>query len=218
MKVKDVDVFILDDGMQHFDVHRDFEITVFDGTKPLWHYKLLPMGFAREGLSAVRRADFAVFTRANFADEDELDRLEQKVFRAGVMDATEASLELTGVENLVGAGAIEIQNSKVFLACGIGSPESFRALVKGGGALIVGMHQFRDHNNFTLDELRSVAKEASQKQAQYLLITEKDAVKWHELWRKQPFEWPLPVGVVKTALTFSPPMIDVIDAIAHGQH
>lgn len=56
--------YILDDGMQRRNIHRDFNICLLDHERPLHNGYFLPAGDLRENENALKRADFILFTRA----------------------------------------------------------------------------------------------------------------------------------------------------------
>ncbi|WP_457626487.1 tetraacyldisaccharide 4'-kinase [Persephonella sp.] len=57
------DIIILDDGFQHFQLHRDVNILVIDATQPFWEDSLLPAGRLREPPEFYRYADIIVINR-----------------------------------------------------------------------------------------------------------------------------------------------------------
>src|SRR3989344_3685960 len=60
------DVFVLDDGFQHWRLRRDLDIVAINATNPFGNRHLLPRGILREPLSALRRADiFVLFQNKN---------------------------------------------------------------------------------------------------------------------------------------------------------
>ena len=59
---RDADVFLLDDGMQHWALARDVEIVIVDGLDPTGG-GLLPLGRARESWRALERATAIIVTR-----------------------------------------------------------------------------------------------------------------------------------------------------------
>jgi tetraacyldisaccharide 4'-kinase len=63
LKIKDYDFFILDDGFQHFQLFRDFNILVVDAGKPFWKDKILPVGNLREPKGFYKYADVFLITR-----------------------------------------------------------------------------------------------------------------------------------------------------------
>jgi tetraacyldisaccharide 4'-kinase len=58
-------LFILDDGFQHWRLHRDIDVLLIDATDPFGNEKLFPEGIMREPFSAIRRAHFIVITKAD---------------------------------------------------------------------------------------------------------------------------------------------------------
>ncbi len=62
---KEYDIFLLDDGFQHFQLYRDLNILVVDVTKPFWNDNLLPEGNLREPKSFYKFADAFLITRFN---------------------------------------------------------------------------------------------------------------------------------------------------------
>lgn len=79
MKNNKADIFILDDGYQHFQLYRDFDILIIDATKPFWEDFLLPVGNLREPKFFYRFADCFIITRLEFVDSKEefLKRLQK---------------------------------------------------------------------------------------------------------------------------------------------
>lgn len=57
------DLFILDDGFQHWWLFRDIDILLIDSTNPFGNRRLLPLGSLREPIGAINRADIIVITK-----------------------------------------------------------------------------------------------------------------------------------------------------------
>ena len=55
--------WLLDDGMQHWQLTRDYELVLLDARAPI--PRLLPRGVARERASALKRADSIILTRCS---------------------------------------------------------------------------------------------------------------------------------------------------------
>jgi tetraacyldisaccharide 4'-kinase len=164
----DVDVVILDDGLQHYRLRRDIEIAVVDA-RGLGNGFLLPAGPLREPAWRLRTVDAVVahgFKRENsFAMS-----LEGQTFH-----------RMSDSNDRQPAGAFAGQ--KVHAVAGIGDPNRFfMHLVKLGVKPLP--HPFPDHHPFTPGDLE-FAGEAP------LVMTEKDAVKLRRAAR--PNWWVLPV-------------------------
>ena len=70
------DVVILDDGHQHLELDRDKNIVLFDALMPIDQYRTAPLGYLREGMSALSDADIIVIGRADLVSRDKLSELE----------------------------------------------------------------------------------------------------------------------------------------------
>jgi tetraacyldisaccharide 4'-kinase len=166
---KDVDVLILDDGLQHYRMRRDLEIAVLD-SRGTGNGFLLPAGPLREPAWRLRTVDAVVcngFRRAgSFSMQIEGETLHR------MTDAADRR----PVQALAG--------QKVHAVAGIGDPDRFfRHLAQLG--LKPAPHPFPDHHPFTPADLAFAGEEA-------VVMTEKDAVKLRDAAR--PGWWVLPVA------------------------
>ena len=71
------DIFILDDGFQHYQLERDVDILLIDATRPFWKDDLLPVGRLREPRSFNKYADMFVITKTFLLSEKELQELKK---------------------------------------------------------------------------------------------------------------------------------------------
>ena len=62
------DTLILDDGFQRRKLARDLDIVTVDAIEPFGTGRLLPAGALREPVSALRRADLIILTRADMTE------------------------------------------------------------------------------------------------------------------------------------------------------
>ncbi len=69
------DIFILDDGFQHYQLERDVDILLIDATKPFWKDELLPVGRLREPRSFNKYADIFVITKTFLLSDKEKEEL-----------------------------------------------------------------------------------------------------------------------------------------------
>ncbi|MEW6570477.1 MAG: tetraacyldisaccharide 4'-kinase [Nitrospirota bacterium] len=69
------DLFILDDGFQHWGLYRNKNVLLIDSTNPFGNRKLFPLGILREPIGGIKRADIIVLTRvANIEHSDSLNQ------------------------------------------------------------------------------------------------------------------------------------------------
>ena len=167
----DVDVLVLDDGLQHYRLRRDVEIAVVDA-RGFGNGFMLPAGPLREPRSRLRSVDAVVSHGAPV-----------KGF----------AMRLAGAELHRMANAAErrpasaFAGQKVHAVAGIGDPNRFFLhLVRLGVKLTP--HAFPDHHRFAPEEL-DFGDEAP------VLMTEKDAVKLRHAASSEVMRnwWVLPV-------------------------
>lgn len=175
------DVVLLDDGHQHLKLYRDLNIVLFDALMPLDRYKVAPLGYMREGFTALKAADLVVIGRADQATRENIDELKQLVKNyapPGTVFA-EIGYRPSGIYNARSAkkqSTQSLQGQKVICLAAIASPVSFYALVESLGADIIERHTFPDHHYFSAEEVQEIVATAKERDAM-VLTTEKDMVK-----------------------------------------
>jgi tetraacyldisaccharide 4'-kinase len=164
----DVDVLVLDDGLQHYRLRRDIEIAVVDA-RGFGNGLLLPAGPLREPLSRLRSVDTVV--------------------SHGGPGASEASMQLEGdlayrmTNSADRRHAGSFAGAPVHAVAGIGDPTRFFKYLQGFG-LEIQPHPFPDHHPLKPRDLDFGDDRP-------VLLTEKDAVKLRHAAR--PNWWVLPV-------------------------
>ena len=167
-----VDVILLDDGFQHRRLARDVDIVLVDASRPFGLpaprpgrapvRATLPRGLMREPLSALRRADAAVITRADAIDGRALDELEALLVRTApglpVARAVHAPVALRDVATGAALDISELDGREVDLFSGIGNPGAFEATVCHLGAHVVQHRVFADHHSFLPGELEGLGE------------------------------------------------------------
>ena len=181
MLVEDgVDLIIADDGLQHYALHRDYEICVVDGSRGIGNGLLLPAGPMREPLSRIERVDQVLVN----------GRLTQEpgTLPTGMQNAIEFQLVATEARRLNGSLTRPIDRfagTTVHAVAAIGNPHRFFDLLRGHGIQVI-EHAFADHA--TLDPGKLDFADDFD-----ILMTEKDAVKFG---RRVPDRfWYVPVDV-----------------------
>lgn len=183
---------LLDDGLQHRGLARQFELVVV--TEEDLGDTLLPAGNLREPLSALRRAHaFAV-------REEELDavaaRLHQLAGREVPLWTLRRTLHFPAPLGVFGAGL------RPLAFCALARPEGFAAMLGKAGCGLVDTVVFPDHHRYSADDLHTLIRVARQLQATGFLTTEKDAVKLDSRMRAQLESEIGPVVVVQLEVNF----------------
>ncbi|ACO03126.1 MAG TPA: tetraacyldisaccharide 4'-kinase [Persephonella sp.] len=169
----DVDVFLLDDGFQHFQLHRDIDIITVDATKPFWEDRLLPEGRLREPPEFYRYADIIVVSKIFSIDEIKKKKIIEKLdsFGKPYFLSTEKMNSLTDGKRIY---SLEfLKGKKVGIFSGLGNNRQFFDAIKDLSERysfeIVEFISFPDHYDYT--DLRL------DKKADIWLTTEKDLIK-----------------------------------------
>jgi 3-deoxy-D-manno-octulosonic-acid transferase len=173
----DVAVLFLDDGFQHLQLARDFDLVLIDALMPFGGGHLLPLGRLREPLEGLGRADAFLITRSRAAAN--LKAI-VSVLRRYNPDAPIyfAWLENRRWTNLKG-DVLDVRafsGAKAVAFCGLGNPESFWRSLADVGVNPIARHFYGDHHRYTPNELRRLAQHSRESGAELLLTTAKDAV------------------------------------------
>ncbi|MGD0486951.1 MAG: tetraacyldisaccharide 4'-kinase [Syntrophorhabdales bacterium] len=164
-----IDVAIFDDGFQVRNVHKDVELLILDGRArgPALH--LFPLGFLREPLEMVKKADILLVNRG------EMDG------RAGALTAgipvfhvRYRPLHLCRLKDRAMVDYGHIRGKKVLAFSGLGDNSSFFRLLQEIGADVVRTVEFPDHYRYHREDLRRIE---SLQGVEMVITTEKDAVK-----------------------------------------
>ena len=186
---------MLDDGFQHFDLHRDADILVV-AREDLERPETLPAGRLREPIDAAAAADAIV------ALDDDIGaalgesgrpvwRARRRQGSARLADAAGAPRGPTGVS--------------VIAVAGIARPAGFFEDLRAAGWTIARELPFRDHHRYTAADLERMAGAARDTGARLIVTTEKDLV------RLLPFRpFAVPVAYVPMTLEIDPP--EALDA------
>jgi len=176
------DLLVLDDGFQHLRVARNLDIVTIDAMNPAGNGRLLPAGILREPFSQIARADCVVITRADFTDNIENLEKEIESVAAGlpIFRSRMKPLRLRSI-NPGGEAAADIdeviKTRPAAAICAIGNPQSFFAQLRRDGYRLCHARSFRDHHNFTQNDIDQFIREARLHGAEAILTTAKDEVK-----------------------------------------
>ena len=174
-------VLVLDDAFQRRDVRRDFNVLLVSAESMGAARWCLPAGPWREPLAQARRADFVLVTRkradagaagAAVRELAEVTRVPVGRVHLGVKQYVGmVTGRPTPVEALTGA--------RVVAASAIADPAGFIAQTKATGAQVQAA-TWRDHHEFDDADVAWLAQ--AGRKADFLILTEKDAVKLRDRW------------------------------------
>ena len=173
-KYPEVDVILSDDGLQHAELARDYEIIVVDQTREFGNKYLLPAGPLREPIKRLDSAN-AIVAKGGM-----------KTYKNSFCMNYNAS---DSIRSLLGNKYLKInhlKSSRLYAATGIGNPEKFFSLLKESG-LTFDRLIFDDHHNFSNEDF-------SQCGNAIIIMTEKDSVRCLHLKNKNM--WYLPIVAI----------------------
>lgn len=161
------DLVVLDDAFQHRRIHRDYNICLV--SRDLENARLLPCGYLREPVEALKRADQVVYTKD------------------APGKGLHARLAIDGLVDRWGKRVDRPISGRVLAFSGIARPESFFDSLRASGADIATM-TFGDHHAYTGADLERITTAANGKDL--IITTEKDLARldpkrlderWHAL-------------------------------------
>jgi tetraacyldisaccharide 4'-kinase len=158
-------VHILDDGFQHVQLARDFDVLVTSSGE-ITEGRTLPSGRLREPRNAAARADFVVVVDAD------TDTARTEAWELGVSGFAAARRRL-GRPGAPGAPGLAV--------AGIGHPEQFFGMLRDAGYQVESTIVFPDHHRYTVADVAQIDAALRGTRATVVLTTEKDAVRFYPL-------------------------------------
>lgn len=188
-------LILMDDGMQHRRVARDFEVVVMDACDPFGLGYFLPRGLLRENLQALARADLIIINHVY--DQERFIGTKKTIEQYTKAPVVALKTEIEKIQDLHDREIAPIAGRNVGVFCGIAHPDYFVNTVQLEGARVVASHFIPDHMPCSPAGLSSFSDACQQLGAELLICTEKDRVKLVE-----PLNLGLPVGWIKMKLVF----------------
>lgn len=164
------DLLICDDGLQHYKLPRDIELSVFDGQRGLGNGALIPVGPLREPVSRLASVDFVIVNGLEMSDQaiESFDGIEHPAIYSMALEPANLVHLKTGESRPAG----DLLGKRVKAVAGIGNPARFFDTLRSLGA-VVNEAAFPDHHRFQASDLDADAGEL-------VVMTAKDAVKCRE--------------------------------------
>lgn len=197
-------VLVLDDAFQHLALDRDFNIALMDAGRPLGNGYLLPRGTLREPVSALRRAQAVVLTRADRLAGGVLVRRVGQIAALAAPAPVFTAVHASRVRGLVPAGERQmvsasanggplhsLNGARVLVFAGIARNDDVLRNPADFGCRLAGRLAFGDHHRYRERDHAAIVAVARSSRADWLVTTEKDYVRF-----AGRFSWPLPLAVL----------------------
>ena len=181
-----VDTLVLDDGFQYLPLKPRLNILLVDSTNPFDNHHMLPRGLLREPIKNIQRADFIFLTKSSGGSHlRHLKRFIKKHnHRAEIIECTHKPQYLQDIYTKEKLELSYIDGKKVASISGIAAPESFERFLRGFGGELVHLERYADHHRYTQQEIIDFVNTAMDKGAEFIITTEKDAVRFPKLDRR----------------------------------
>lgn len=169
------EIILLDDGFQHRRLGRDVDIVILDASLPSEGTHLLPRGLLREDYPSLKRAHLVVINRLQ--GEEQFNALVAVLKQYTNVPVIGVTLEVAQICTDRDTVISSLASQKVALFCGIANPTSFVHTLESTGAQIIAQDFYADHAELNAATIMRFAEKARLSGADYLVCTEKDAVK-----------------------------------------
>jgi len=179
------DTLLLDDGFQYWKLAgRRQDIVLVDRQQPFGNGALLPRGTLREPPSHLARASVIFITKSDGDCAALRERITQLNPKAGLIECVHHPLYLEDVFTGERVELDFLKGRRVASLSGIAQPESFEKSLVHLGASLVYSKRFADHHRFTQQEVLNAINRGKKRQAQTIITTQKDAVRFPKLDRR----------------------------------
>lgn len=157
------DVAILDDGLQDYNIKKDFKILCFNYNQMLGNGFVLPAGPLRENLSVVKDVNVVLINgKKNPEFEIRIKNINKNI------NIFYSYYKPQNIENF--------RNCRLIAIAGIGNPENFFELLEKNNLRVEKKLIFPDHYMFSKNEIEDIIKNADEKNYK-IIMTEKDFFK-----------------------------------------
>lgn len=159
------EILLLDDGMQHRKLKKDFEIVVLNGEDPLEKKALFPFGRLRDVPQSLKRADLILLQGVSSKKAFEQSKKLIAPYSAAPCVATKLDLSLPPPQK------------EVAVFCSIARPQRFLKMLEKKGVRIRQQMLLKDHASITEKRWVAFLEQAKRQGIKAIFCTEKDYVK-----------------------------------------
>jgi len=197
---------ILDDAYQNYRVKKDIEILLLDARAPFDNGHCLPLGRLRE--KDYTRATFIILTHADKVDRTTLEYIKRVRLRKFAYEKIyEGKHASAGIyrDNKDRVEAAAVKSNNFVVVAGVGSFNGVVASVQQSGCNVRATQQYRDHHNYTLQDIHDIHALMHKTSCDSVITTAKDWVKLAPLLDQDKEMGRLPVFVIRVAFEFLSP-------------
>lgn len=168
---ENLDLLILDDGLQYRKLHKDIEVIVLNNNNLFGNNHFLPRGFLRDNPKRLKEADLIIVNNANI--ENDYKKTLKTYSKAPIVCIKPSISKIFDIDN----NELKKIGPTISIFCSIGDPQSFYDMMINNNFKIVDKLFFSDHYPFSLNDLISFSENSIKKGAERIVCTYKDFVK-----------------------------------------
>ena len=175
----DADILLLDDGMQFLKIAHSIDIVLVDSNSPFGTGAMMPRGTLREPPRNLCRADYIFITKCREAHNEKLIKKIRKYNKvAEIIECTHGPVHLENVFTGEIKPLIFLKDKYIAAISGIAVPKSFEEKLTDLGANVLFHRTFSDHYSFSQNDIDGFMKRCMRRDADIIVTTEKDAVRF----------------------------------------
>ena len=208
------DTLLLDDGFQYLALKSRLDICLIDRNDPFGNHYLLPRGTLREPIANLKRADYIFITKSSELGAKKLRKaIRQFNEKAEIIECAHQPLYLQDVFTSQRHPLEVLQGLSVAAISGIAVPESFEDGLRGLGAEVIYAKRYADHHRYSQQEIINMINRSLKRGAGAILTTEKDAVRFPKIDRRD-----IPIYYLRVEIRIISGAKDFDDAVARICH
>jgi len=208
------DTLLLDDGFQYLALKSRLDICLIDRNSPFGNHYLLPRGTLREPITNLARADYIFITKSSALGAKPLRKaIRQFNQKAEIIECAHQPLYLQDVFSSERRDLTHLRDLKVAAISGIAVPESFEEGLTHLGAQVIYAKRYADHHRYTQQEILNMINRSLRRGATAILTTEKDAVRFPKIDRRD-----IPIYFLRVEIKIIAGAKDFDDAVAKISH
>jgi tetraacyldisaccharide 4'-kinase len=179
------DILILDDGFQYLPLKHRLDIVLVDRRNPFGNRYVLPRGILREPIRNIRRASFVFITKCDGSNTEALQtELRALNSKAEMIECAHRARYLQDAFGEERRDIEYLRGLSVTALSGIAAPDGFEAELENRGARVVCRERFADHHRYTQQQILNIINRSKELKAQAIITTEKDAVRFPRIDRR----------------------------------
>ena len=179
------DTLILDDGFQYMHLKHRLDIVLVDRTNPFGNKSLLPRGILREPIRNIQRASFIFITKAQGDGAEDLKKqLRELNPHAEISECRHSPKYIQDVFTGERKSLDFLKDLDVAVLSGIAMPKGFVDSLVELGAKVLYHKRYTDHHRYSQQEILDVINKGLNRNAKAIITTEKDAVRFPMIERR----------------------------------